>query len=90
MAKKAKMTLEKVGTKVEHLVVTVEKLATLVVEGFEEVRADMADLKHDVTDVKKDTAEMKVDLKAQGKAIDKDAVTLINHESRIKKLEHAR
>lgn len=68
---------------------TLEKLATLVVEGFEEVKTDIAELKRDMTQVKHDVGEIKTDLKAHGKAIDKDAVTLINHENRIKKLEHA-
>ncbi len=68
---------------------TVAKLATFVVEGFEEVKTDIADLKNDMTEVKRDIAEMKIDLKAQGKAIDKDAVTLIRHENRIERLEHA-
>ncbi len=76
MVKKPKMTLE--------------KLATLVVEGFEEVKTDIGELKRDVTQVKHDVGEIRTDLKAHGKAIDKDAVTLINQETRIKKLEHAR
>ena len=70
--------------------VTLEKLATLMVEGFEEARENFGVLKHDMVEVKKDVAEIKVDLKAHGKAIDKDAVTLINHETRIRKIEHAR
>ena len=69
--------------------ITIEKLATLVVEGFEEVRENFGVLKRDMTEVKRDVAEIKGDLKAHGKAIDKDAITLINHEHRIKKLEHA-
>ncbi|HEY9585143.1 MAG TPA: hypothetical protein VJJ02_00945 [Candidatus Paceibacterota bacterium] len=69
---------------------TLDKLARIMVEGFEEVKTDIAGIKSDMTEVKRDIAEIKGDLKAHGKAIDKDAVTLINHETRIKKLEHAR
>ena len=74
----------------KKLKVTLDKLATMMVEGFEETRGNFDVLKRDMVEVKKDIAEIKVDLKAHGKAIDKDAVTLINHETRIKKLEHAR
>ena len=70
--------------------ITIEKLATIMVEGFEEVRSGIADLKRNMTDVGRDVADIKVDLKAHGKAIDKDAVTLINHERRIKSLERVR
>lgn len=70
--------------------ITLERLATLVVAGFEDVKSDIGELKRDMTEVKRDIAEIKVDLKGHGKAIDKDAVTLINHEGRIKKLEHVR
>lgn len=90
MIKKAKMTLE--------------KLATMMVEGFEDVQADITEvkddlqgvkddlkeMKSDIRELKKDVAEIKVDVKAHGKAIDKDAVTLINHGQRIKHLEAAR
>src|SRR3989338_10743924 len=90
---------------------SIEKLATLVAEGFEELKADMGALrvdnhmlKRDVEGLKDDVSELRVDMReekrdlsdikenteAHGKAIDKDAVTLINHETRIKKLEHAR
>ena len=69
---------------------TLEKLALLVVEGFEEANADRSEMKSDIKELKKDVAEIKVDLKAHGKAIDKDAVTLISHEHRIKRLEAIR
>src|SRR3989338_7838070 len=90
---------------------SIEKLATLVAEGFEGVKADMGELrvdshmfKRDVEGLKDDVRELRVDMRevkrnvadikenieAQEKAVDKDAVTLINHETRIKKLEHVR
>jgi hypothetical protein len=82
---------------------TLEKLAELMADGFEEVNGkidtltgdvevmkdDVRDLKHDMREVKRDIAEIKTDLRAHGKVIDKDAVTLIDHKSRISKLEHA-
>lgn len=70
--------------------VTLEKLASLMVEGFESVRGDVATLQTDMTEAKRDITEIKESLQAQGKAVDLDAKTLINHEARIKKLEHAR
>ncbi|MDO8514050.1 MAG: hypothetical protein Q7S50_00730 [bacterium] len=97
MTKKPKVTLEKVATAVDKLTVTTDKLATLMVEGFESVHNDIGELRQDMTQVKrdisiiqKDMAEVKVDLKGHGKAIDADAKTIINHETRIKKLEHVR
>ncbi len=69
---------------------TLEKLASLMVEGLEAVRGDIAVLQADMSEVKLDVAEIKETQDAHGKATDKDAVTLINHETRIKKLEHAR
>lgn len=69
---------------------TLERLASLMVEGFEQLRGDTTDLKRDVKDIKRNIADIKDDLEAHGKAIDKDAVTLINHERRITKLEHTR
>ncbi len=90
MAKKVKVTLEKVATTVDRLGVTVEKLATLMVDGFENLNGKVDALSDNMTEVKRDIGEIKTDIKAHGKAIDKDAVTLINHEGRIKKLEHAR
>ena len=69
---------------------TLEKIATLMVEGFETLNGKVDALSEDMTQVKRDVVEIKETLGAHGKAIDKDAVTLINHETRIKKLEHAR
>ena len=69
---------------------TLEKLASMMVDGFEEARTDRAEIKRDIKDVKKDIAEIKVDVKGHGKAIDKDAVTLIDHGQRIKRLESTR
>ena len=89
MAKKTKITLEKVNVTVVDLKVTVEKIATLMVEGFETMNGKVDALSSDMRDVKRDTADIKDDLEAHGKAIDKDAKTIINHETRIKKLEHS-
>lgn len=69
---------------------TLEKLASLMVEGFEVVNGKVDALSDDMKVVKKDIADIKGELAAHGKAIDKDAVTLINHEGRISKLERAR
>ncbi|MBI4128412.1 MAG: hypothetical protein HY460_00035 [Parcubacteria group bacterium] len=90
---------------------SIEKLATLVAEGFEELKADMGalrvdnhmlkrdveglkddvrELRVDTREVKRDIADLKENIEAQEKAVDKDAVTLINHETRIKHLERAR
>jgi len=89
----------------------IDKLATLMKEGFDELKADIGELhvnghmlKREIEGLKDDVRELRVDsreikrdisdikesLEAQGKAVDKDAVTLINHETRIKKLEHVR
>ncbi|MBI2613122.1 hypothetical protein HYW59_04965 [Candidatus Kaiserbacteria bacterium] len=70
--------------------VTVERLATLMVEGFENLNGKVDGLTKNLREVKRDVSDIKDTLEAQGKAVDKDAVTLINHETRIKKLEHAR
>lgn len=83
MSKKTKVTLEKLN-------VTVEKIATLMVEGFGSVRGDIAALQTDMIEVKRGVADIKEDVGAYGKAIDADAKTIINHDTRIKKLEHAR
>src|SRR3990167_2346451 len=90
---------------------SIEKLATLVAEGFEELKADMGalrvdnhmlkrdveglkddvrELRVDMREVKRDVSDIKENIEAQEKAVDKDAVTLINHETRIKHLERAR
>ncbi|OGG76721.1 hypothetical protein A3B35_03815 [Candidatus Kaiserbacteria bacterium RIFCSPLOWO2_01_FULL_54_24] len=90
MTKKRKVTLDKLATKVDKLGTTVDKFATLMVGGFENLNEKVDALSNDMTDVKRDIGEIKTDLKAHGKAIDKDAVALINHETRIKKLEHVR
>lgn len=96
----------------EEKIDTIEKLATLVAEGFlelkEELTAEMdtrfeevnlalghvqdevRSLRYDVKELKSDVAEIKREITAHGKAIDKDALALINHERRIKKLEHVR
>ncbi|MDP3646190.1 MAG: hypothetical protein Q8R25_03820 [bacterium] len=75
---------------VKRTKITIEKLATLMTESFENLNEKVDALSHDMTDIKRDVGEIKTDIKAHGKAIDKDAVTLISHESRINKLEHAR
>jgi archaellum component FlaC len=83
---------------------TLERLAAMMSEGFQEVHADitgvkddlqgvkdeMREMKGDIKALKKDVAEIKIDIRAHGKAIDADAVTLINHGQRIKRLEEAR
>ncbi|OGG52736.1 hypothetical protein A3H16_00405 [Candidatus Kaiserbacteria bacterium RIFCSPLOWO2_12_FULL_53_8] len=87
---------------------TIEKLATLMENGFSDLREeldsrfeevnlalghvqdDVRSVRYDVKDLKTEVAEIKADLKAHGKAIDKDSLTLINHDRRISKLEHAR
>lgn len=81
----------------EKKVDTIEKLATLMAEGFDEVNLalghvqdDVRSLRYDVKELKSDVAEIKRDITAHGKAIDKDALALINHERRISKLEHVR
>ena len=66
-----------------------EKFATLMVEGFETLNGKVDALAEDMTQVKKDVSEIKDTLEAHGKAIDKDAVMLINHEKRIVALEPA-
>lgn len=78
------------GDMVKRTKITIEKLATLMTESFENLNEKVDALSHDMTDIKRDVGEIKTDIKAHGKAIDKDAVTLISHESRINKLEHAR
>ncbi|MEK7601625.1 MAG: hypothetical protein AAB480_03795 [Patescibacteria group bacterium] len=54
------------------------------------VQDDVRSLRYDVKELKSDVAEIKRDITAHGKAIDKDALALINHERRISKLEHVR
>ena len=113
----------KKGAKID----SIDKLASLMVGGFEELRDEFGrkvnalqhDLNHkidsvqhglnrkidsaqhelgrkidslagDVSQIKRDLSEVKTDLRTHGKAIDSDAKTIINHETRIKKLEHAR
>jgi len=88
----------------EKKIDTIEKLATLMVEGFAEVenkfeevnltlghvQDDIRSLRYDVKELRSDVGEIKRDLTAHGKAIDKDALALINHERRISKLEHSK
>lgn len=90
---------------------SIEKLATLVAEGFEELKADIGELRvssHmlkrdveglkddvrelrvDVREVKRTTSDLKEDFEAHSKAVDKDATTIVDLVSRVKKLEHAR
>ncbi len=91
---------------------TIEKLATLMAEGFVDLKKEIADeldgrfeevnltlghvqddvrsLRYDVKELKSDVNEIKRDITAHGKAIDKDALALINHERRISKIEHVR
>ena len=83
MKKPAKVTLESLDKKIDTF-------ATLMVEGFETLNGKVDALTEDMTQVKNDVGEIKETMSAHGKAIDKDAVTLVNHETRIKKLEHAR
>jgi predicted nucleic acid-binding Zn-ribbon protein len=70
--------------------VTIEKLAALMTEGFENLNEKVDSLSHDLTELKRNMADIKSEITAHGKAIDKDAVTLIDHESRLRKLEQAR
>lgn len=69
---------------------TLEKLASLMMEGFESVNGRLDTLSSDMKDVKRGLADIDETVEAHGKAIDKDAKTIINHGSRIKKLEVAR
>lgn len=91
---------------------TIEKLATLMAEGFADLKSglteemdgrfeevnlalghvqdDVRSLRYDVKELKSDVAEIKRDITGHGKAIDKDALALINHERRISKIEHVR
>ena len=87
MAKKTKMTLERLAA---LLVESIDELRGQMVTGFESVRGDVAALQTDMTEVKRDVGEIKIDTSAHGKAIDKDSVTLIDHESRLQNLEPAR
>lgn len=54
------------------------------------VQDDVRSLRYDVKELRSDVSEVKRDITAHGKAIDKDALALINHERRISKLEHTR
>lgn len=54
------------------------------------VQADVRSLRYDVKELRSDVGEIKRDITAHGKAIDKDALALINHERRIVKLENSR
>ena len=88
----------------EKKIDTIEKLAALVAEGFADVESkfeevnltlghvqdDVRSLRYDVKELKSDVGEIKRDITAHGKAIDKDALALINHERRISKLENVR
>ena len=85
---------------------SIEKLATLMAEGFEHVDEqfegvgekvadldkklgqEMRDIKERLRRLEHDPGEIKDELRAVTRAVDKDAVTLIRHESRIKHLEH--
>jgi hypothetical protein len=82
-----KVTLESLSVGLEDLSATLERMASLLAEGFEQVRGDIADLQHDMTFVKRKIVDIETELQAHGKAIDKDAVMLIDHEKRIKTLE---
>ncbi|HEY4526703.1 MAG TPA: hypothetical protein VJK53_02545 [Candidatus Paceibacterota bacterium] len=74
---------DQLNTKIDdHRIETNEKILSVANE-VHEIREDIKEMKPDIVEIKADQA-------AHGKAIDKDAVTLINHEGRIKKLEHAR
>ena len=50
---------------------------------------DIHSIKYDLKELRSEVTEMRSEIKAHGKAIDMDAVTLINHERRIAKLEKA-
>lgn len=83
---------------------SIEKLAALMAEGFADVESkfeevnltlghiqdDIRSVRYDVKELRTDVGEVKRDITAHGKAIDKDALALINHERRISKLEHTR
>ena len=55
--------------------------------GIETVNGKIDALLASMTEVKRDIVDIKETNGAHGKAIDKDAKTIIDHESRIKKLE---
>ncbi len=89
-----KMTLEKLAALV---VESVDELRSQMVTSFEivhndiqELRQDSREVKGDISLIQKDISEIRADSKGHGKAIDSDAKSIINHEVRIKKLEHAR
>ena len=106
MKKVGKMTLEKLATLMvegfdevrkefrkelrSEVKSAVGELRGQMVTGFEAVRGDISVLQTDMTAAKRDVAEIKGEVGAHGKAIDSDAKTIINHETRIKKLEHVR
>ena len=85
----------------EKKIDTIEKLAALVADSvadlkdelnqrLDHIQDDVQTIRYDVKDLKTDMAEVKAELKGHGRAIDKDALALINHERRIKKLEGVR
>ncbi|MDP4020516.1 MAG: hypothetical protein Q8P58_00525 [Candidatus Adlerbacteria bacterium] len=64
---------------------------------FDLVYSHLGVLRKDVNEIKKEQQahgeilqEMNMSLDSMAKAIDKDAVTIIDHETRIRKLERAR
>ena len=69
---------------------SIEKLAALMIESFEGVHGEIAELKQDVKQLKRDVGEMSDQLESAIKAIDKEAVTIIRHERRLKTLESTR
>ena len=88
MVKKA--TIETLAVQMEKCDKRLDTFATLMVEGFENLNGKVDALTQEVAEVKDEVFNDKDTLEAHGKAIDKDAVTLINHEGRIKKLEVVR
>lgn len=54
---------------------------------LEHLETDMRDLKEGVRRVGHDTEEIKDEVQAMSRAVDKDAETIVGHESRIKRLE---
>jgi septation ring formation regulator EzrA len=56
---------------------------------LEHIEADSRDFKEGLRRIEHDTGEIKSEMQAVSRAVDKDAETIVEHDRRIKKLEHA-
>ena len=88
MAKK--VTIETLAAQMRRFDKRLDTFVTLMVEGFENLNGKVDALQADMTEMKRDQIEVMETQEAHGKAIDKDAVTLINHETRLQNLEPVR